>query len=445
MQRGPHDRWAPVLAAGATPEATSPAEVAAQAGRIDGQVDQPTKDTPESATREPAALTRRYAENEHGTPPDTIKVRGRLRVVWLVLWLAAAAMYGAIGVYAVYAEGESASWSDRLFRACFLVLAVVHVVGGVRSFGRGLDADGNGVVVRNMLVPGLGDSIPLQLRRPISIPWRDLAAIEFEVAHEDTYRLVFQRRDGSRVAAQVPGGGIQPGQYLFELRERLLAMRDAAWADPHPPTDRPTAACTNDDAAVPAGATRRRIVYWGTIAAVVAAAAVIGLTTDTGAGDVTADPDPPAVTLPSQSPVSTPTLSSTTPEPSPADSTSPAAGRQVYWENLQPGMCGSVDYSDLEHFFVVACSAEHEEEVMSRGSLAGSKEYPGDDAVFDAARAKCEPAFASYVGLRWDASLLDVDFLTAFEGTWKAGKVTLICLVLDPGNTLTGSLRGAHR
>jgi hypothetical protein len=51
------------------------------------------------------------------------------------------------------------------FLSLFLFLAAVSVVLAVRSFGRGLDADGNGVVVRNIL-------------RVISIPWRELAAIE---------------------------------------------------------------------------------------------------------------------------------------------------------------------------------------------------------------------------------------------------------------------------
>jgi hypothetical protein len=44
-------------------------------------------------------------------------------------------------------------------------LAALSVGGAVRGFGRGLDADGNGVVVRNVL-------------RATSIPWRELAAIE---------------------------------------------------------------------------------------------------------------------------------------------------------------------------------------------------------------------------------------------------------------------------
>jgi DivIVA domain-containing protein len=33
------------------------------------------------------------------------------------------------------------------------------------------------------------------------------------------YKLVFQRHDGSRVTAEVPGGGTRPSEYLFELRQ----------------------------------------------------------------------------------------------------------------------------------------------------------------------------------------------------------------------------------
>ena len=110
--------------------------------------------------------------------------------------------------------------------------------------GRGVDADDDGVVVRNMF-------------RAISIPWRELAAIEFKGVDSEAisnmyYTLVFQRHDGSRVTAEAPGGGIEPGEYLFELRERLLAMRSVAlegdredsWPayptdQPKPPTDQP--------------------------------------------------------------------------------------------------------------------------------------------------------------------------------------------------------------
>jgi hypothetical protein len=127
-------------------------------------------------------------------PPDTLKVRGRLRPAWLALWLAGAAGCVAVGLYGD--TPEDTLGSHQIFLSLFLFLAAVSVVVAVRGFGRGLDADGNGVVVRNML-------------RAISIPWRELAAIEFKgvdsVAISDMYyQLVFQRHDGSRVTPRHP-------------------------------------------------------------------------------------------------------------------------------------------------------------------------------------------------------------------------------------------------
>jgi hypothetical protein len=150
--------------------------------------------------------------------PDTLKVRGRLRGVWLALWLAGAAVCVLVGLYGD--SPEDTLGSHRLFLSLFLFLAALSVVLAVRGFGCGLDADGNGVVVRKML-------------RATPIPWRELAAIEFKGVDSEAlsnrhYTLVFQRQDGSRVAADAPGVGIRSGKYLFELRERLLATRSAA-------------------------------------------------------------------------------------------------------------------------------------------------------------------------------------------------------------------------
>ena len=91
-------------------------------------------------------------------PPDTMKVRGRLRALWLALWLAAAVGCVLLGMYGD--TPEDTLGSHQIFLSLFLFLAVLLVVLGVRSFGRGVDADGDGVVVRNMF-------------RAISIPWRE--------------------------------------------------------------------------------------------------------------------------------------------------------------------------------------------------------------------------------------------------------------------------------
>ena len=356
-----------------------------------------------------------------------MKVRGRLRGVWLALWLAGAAGCIAIGVYGD--TPEDTLGSHRLFLSLFLFLAAVVVVLAVRSFGCGLDADGNGVVVRKML------------RAPL-ISWRDLAAIEFKGVDSEAmsnmyYTLVFQRQDGSRVTAEAPGGGIRPGEYLFELRERLLAMRSAAlgyrqrgkdqegnredsWpAYPHAPANRPSdAAGTDEDVAIPAAATRSRVKRWGGAVASVAVALAIAFVPFPGLGSLLWN-----------------------------------VGRvfhvdimplRVYWEDLRPGMCVREDPNGMD-YIVVDCSAEHEEEVISRGTLEGSKEWPGDAALEDTAGEKCKSAFASYVGLELGDSRLDFDFVTPAEDSWTDGKVTLICLVLDPDHDqITRALRGSH-
>ena len=366
-----------------------------------------------------------------------MKVRGRLRAVWLALWLAGAAGCVALGIYGDTPESPHEWWWLPLF----LLLAAVSVGVAVRGFGRGLDADGNGVVVRNTL-------------RARPIPWSDLAAIDFKGVDSEAitnmyYQLVFQRHDGSRVTAEAPGGGIDPGGYLFELRDRLLAMRSAALGYPHPPADRPSdAASTDAEAALesvsgePAGdwatypsqdqrdagqeplpvPARRRVKRWGGALASVAVALAIAFAPLPDVGSLLGDDETGA-----------------------ADSSAVDANAQrVYWEDLQPGMCVREDPNEMD-YILVDCSAEHEEEVMSRDTLARSKEYPGDAAVEDAAQQKCESAFASYVGLELVESRLDLDYFTPDKDSWTAGKVTLICLVLDPDHDqITRALRGAH-
>jgi hypothetical protein len=336
---------------------------------------------------------------------------------------------------------EDTLGSHQIFLSVFLLLAALLVLGGVRSFGRGVDADGDGVVVRNMF-------------RARPIPWRDLAAIEFKGVDSEAlsnmyYTLVFQRHDGSRVTAEAPGGGIRPGEYLFELRERLLAVRSAAlgyrrgedhesdredsWpAYPDAPADRPSdAAGTDDEVAIPA--TRSRVKRWsGRVAGVAAAGAALAFV---------------FVPLPSSGWLLW------------------NVGRvfhvdvmplQVYWEDLQPGMCVREDPNGTD-FLVVDCNAEHQEEVISRSTLARSGGWPGDAAVEDMAGEKCKPAFATYVGLGIDESRLDFDFVTPDESYWNdihpipvlrwpmIGRATLICFVLDPDHDqITRALRDAH-
>jgi hypothetical protein len=150
------------------------------------------------------------------------------------------------------------------------------------------------------------------------------------------FKLVFQRHDGSRVTAQAPAGGIRRNEYLFSLRERRLAMRSAALGHPPASTDRPTgAASTDQDAALPAAAMQSRRERWigGLISVTVLTVIITAITVAIQFGsellvgdDQTADPEPPAITAETASP-----------NPPAVDEP------RVYWEDLQPGMCGHHD------------------------------------------------------------------------------------------------------
>jgi hypothetical protein len=94
---------------------------------------------------------------------------------------------------------------------------------------------------------------------------------------------------------------------------------------------------------------------------------------------------------------------------SPADTTD---GQRVYWEDLQPGMCTREDPNDMD-YIVVDCSAEHEEEVMSRGTLAGSKKWPGDAALEDTAGEK----WGQEVKVKPGVIYLQSDMVTSCRGT----------------------------
>ena len=100
-------------------------------------------------------------------------------------------------------------------------------------------------------------------------------------------------------------------------------------------------------------------------------------------------------------------------------------------------MCVRTDPGDLAlDVTVVDCRAGHEEEVMARTELAGPEEWPGDQAIDDAMDAACDAVFASYTGIGYDDSRLEMDQWTVDEAGRPDGGRTLICLVLDPAEPL---------
>jgi hypothetical protein len=179
-------------------------------------------------------------------------------------------------------------------------------------------------------------------------------------------------------------------------------------------------------------------------------------------------PEPPTVsgtaassasaTSSSSSASSQPTSEAATSSPPPPKSTRPptqpstrppahlAKAKRIYWEDLRAGMCIRNPSSASAKFItVVDCKATHDDEVTLRALLTGTRKWPGDDAVDASAQAKCQAAFASYVGVPFEQSRLETDYATTDRAGWSAGDHRLICLVYDPDDSsLTRSLRGSH-
>jgi hypothetical protein len=148
----------------------------------------------------------------------------------------------------------------------------------------------------------------------------------------------------------------------------------------------------------------------------------------------------PTVTTPPTS--VTPSTAKAAPTPSPAL----LKPKRVYWENLITTMCVRDATTATDYLTVVDCRSPHAFEVMARTVLAGPKKWPGDAAMDEPATTKCKPIFASYVGIQFDDSQLDLNYLTADMTGWNQGDHILICVVLDSNNDhLTHSLHRARR
>ncbi|MCT9819366.1 septum formation family protein [Microbacterium sp. W1N] len=94
---------------------------------------------------------------------------------------------------------------------------------------------------------------------------------------------------------------------------------------------------------------------------------------------------------------------------------------------------------------VVPCSEPHDSEVYFEFSLDDG-EFPGATAVTDAADQGCYDAFAAFVGLAYEDSVLVFGNYVPTQESWESGNDRLVsCMIGDPEGPTTGSLAGAAR
>ncbi|MEX8057278.1 septum formation family protein [Microbacterium sp. 16-032] len=94
---------------------------------------------------------------------------------------------------------------------------------------------------------------------------------------------------------------------------------------------------------------------------------------------------------------------------------------------------------------LVDCAVPHTYEVFS-SFLLPEGTFPGDDAIATAAQEGCDAAFPSFVGIPFDQSALNYQFVAPTEDTWAGGDREISCLLYDPAvEETTGSLAGSAR
>jgi hypothetical protein len=100
--------------------------------------------------------------------------------------------------------------------------------------------------------------------------------------------------------------------------------------------------------------------------------------------------------------------------------------------------------SEVSELPLVDCAGPHDFEAFAEFALTGSG-YPGDDAVSEEAHATCTEKFQPFVGIAYEVSMFDVNFLAPTEESWNdRDDRTVVCLLFDPAGPSTGSAAEAR-
>ncbi|MEX0797248.1 MAG: septum formation family protein [Acidimicrobiia bacterium] len=105
------------------------------------------------------------------------------------------------------------------------------------------------------------------------------------------------------------------------------------------------------------------------------------------------------------------------------------------------------DLAEVSEVEVVSCDEPHDKEVSDLPAYPAGPDdaYPGD-AVIDAwASEACIGSFGAYVGISYEESVLVVGTLSPRAGTWEDGDREVICILYEPEQKLTGSMRNSGR
>jgi hypothetical protein len=94
------------------------------------------------------------------------------------------------------------------------------------------------------------------------------------------------------------------------------------------------------------------------------------------------------------------------------------------------------------------CTEAHHFEVIFKATdpSPNGAAYPGTTAFDKVVQDQCTPGFATYVGISFDDSTLDLGYLYPQADSWGKGRRTITCYVSLPNNaTLTSTVKGSKK
>lgn len=123
-------------------------------------------------------------------------------------------------------------------------------------------------------------------------------------------------------------------------------------------------------------------------------------------------------------------------------------GGQMSVSDLRVGDCFDLDNPDAEQVEEVAarpCAEAHQYEMVFADAMPEG-DYPTDDQFNTYVDQQCLPAFATFVGVGYDSSMLEISWFYPSTNGWSRGDRTVQCAIYDPQqDRITGSLQGAAR
>lgn len=119
----------------------------------------------------------------------------------------------------------------------------------------------------------------------------------------------------------------------------------------------------------------------------------------------------------------------------------------LHIEDLRVGDCFDFEDADeISDVEALPCSEPHGYELFHVATWSGRDAYPDEEALVDFVIDTCVPAFDEYVGVAYEASVIDFVPFTPTEEGWDAGDRVIQCALIDPEQPrVTTSLRGADR